>query len=408
MVQPRQLRNLDLKILLPVISLITLGFLAIYSTTRNDPAGPMSYVGRQFFSLIIGLAGFFLFLFWDWSSLKKISRPFYLIMMVILAGLIALGELTGGVKRWLAWGPFSLQPAELGKLAVIFLFAEYFSSRPRLDRFLDLLPSLGLTIVPFILIFLQPDLGTATTLWAIWLGCLIWAKVDLTFIFCLISPVLSIVAWRWPLVGLVYTALLLLFLANRRWKWLDIAVVVGLNLATGTGFKIFWNFLKAYQKRRILSFLNPGLDPLGSGYHSLQSKIAIGSGGFFGKGIFQGTQTTYQFIPEQHTDFIFTVIGEELGFIGIALVIGLLGLILYRGIRLAAEAEDGWSSFVAAGCVCLIAFQMLVNIGMTMGIMPVVGIPLPFLSFGGSALVVNLCAIGFLENIALRRRKILF
>lgn len=406
--QIRQLKNLDWQILLPVIILIILGFLAIYSTTRHDPAGPMSFIGRQAFSLVIGLAGFFLFLFLDWASLKKSSWPFYVIMMAVLAGLVLVGELSGGVKRWFVWGPFSLQPAELGKLAVIFMFAEYFSQRPRLERFTDLLPSLGLTVLPFVLIFLQPDLGTATTLWAIWFGLLVWAGVDLTILFCLISPVLSIIAWRWPLVGIGYTILLLAWLVRRRWAWPDISLVVGLNLITGTGFKVLWNLLKAYQKRRILSFINPGLDPLGSGYHSLQSKIAIGSGGFFGKGIFQGTQTTYQFIPEQHTDFIFTVVGEELGFIGIALVVGLLGLILYRGIRLAAEAEDGWSSFAAIGCVCLIGFQMLVNIGMTLGVMPVVGIPLPFLSFGGSALVVNLCAVGFLENIARRRRKILF
>lgn len=404
----RQLKNLDYKILLSAAILIALGLAAIYSTTRHDPQGPAFYLFRQSFSLVIGTVFFILFLFVSSESLKKTSWPFYLVMMAILAGLVIFGQLGGGVKRWLTWGPFSLQPAELGKLAVIFLLADYFSSRPRLNRFTDLIPSFFLTLFPFILIFLQPDLGTAATLWIVWFGLLVWAQVPLLLLFCLVSPLLSILAWRWPLAGLIYTAALLIFLINRKLRWLDLALVLALNIVSGAGFKIFWNLLQTYQKRRLLTFINPGLDPLGSGYHCLQSKIAIGSGGFFGKGIFQGTQTAYQFIPEQHTDFIFTVVGEELGFIGVLLVVGLLGLILYRGLVLAREVDDPFSSFVAAGCVTLIAFQMLVNIGMTMGIMPVVGIPLPFLSYGGSALVINLIALGFLENIALRRRKILF
>jgi rod shape determining protein RodA len=235
----------------------------------------------------------------------------------------------------------------------------------RLDNFKDLIPIFIFVGVPFLLVLKQPDLGTSLVFLAILFG--------------------------------------MLFIAGIRVKHLA-AIVAG-----GIAFMpIFWHFLKDYQKMRLTVFLDPNVDPLGSGYHIIQSKIAIGSGMLFGKGLFAGTQSQLNFLPENHTDFIFAVIGEELGFVGSVVVLTLYFILIYRGIKIAGEARDNFGMLLATGITSMLAFHVLVNVGMTAGIMPVTGIPLPLMSYGVSSLSTNLVSIGILLNIYMRRQKILF
>jgi rod shape determining protein RodA len=191
-------------------------------------------------------------------------------------------------------------------------------------------------------------------------------------------------------------------------RLMDFSLILLGNIGIGYAVAKLWSMLKDYQKARLLVFLNPESDPLGIGYHSLQAKIAVGSGGFFGKGFMHGTQTQLAFIPQQFTDFVFSALGEELGFLGSVLVLALFATVIYRAIVLASESRDFFGSMLAAGIAVMLGFQVLVNVGMTLGLMPVVGIPLPFLSFGGTALVMNMCAVGILQSIAMRRHKLLF
>ena len=235
----------------------------------------------------------------------------------------------------------------------------------KLNTFKDLIPIFIFVGIPFFLILKQPDLGTALVFIAILMG--------------------------------------MLFVAGIRLKHFVAIIIAGL-----AALPVFWYFLKDYQKERLMVFLDPNADPLGSGYHIIQSKIAIGSGMFFGKGIFSGTQSQLNFLPENHTDFIFAVVGEETGFIGALIVLLLYFIILYRGIRIASAAKDNFGMLLATGITSMFVFHILVNIGMTMGIMPVTGIPLPLMSYGISSLVMNLFSIGLLLNIYMRRQKIMF
>jgi rod shape determining protein RodA len=219
--------------------------------------------------------------------------------------------------------------------------------------------------IPFLLVLKQPDLGTSLVFLAIVFGMMFVAGISLRHLGAIVGA------------GLVF-------------------------------MPIFWHFLKDYQKKRLTVFLDPNVDPLGSGYHIIQSKIAIGSGMLFGKGLFNGTQSQLNFLPENHTDFIFAVIGEELGFVGATIILLLYLVLLYRGIKIAGAARDNFGTLLATGITSMIAFHLLVNVGMTAGIMPVTGIPLPLMSYGVSALTTNLVSIGILLNIYMRRQKILF
>ena len=265
-----------------------------------------------------------------------------------------------------------------------------------------------ITAVPVVLIFKQPDLGTAIILFVIFTGMLVWAETSGILLLLLVTPLISILLKPNIYMWLLYLGGLALYMRNTRVRLVDFLTVMIGNIGIGYAVPKAWGMLKEYQRARVLAFLNPENDPLGVGYHSLQAKIAIGSGGFFGKGFMHGTQTQLAFIPQQFTDFIFSAIGEELGFLGTLLVLALFVTLLYRAISLAGESRDFFGSMLAAGIAVLIGFQMLINIGMTLGILPVVGVPLPFISFGGTTLVVNLCAIGILQSIAMRRHKLLF
>ena len=248
---------------------------------------------------------------------------------------------------------------------MIIALAAMMEKRGKIQSLTDLAPIAGYVAVPFLLVLKQPDLGTSLVFLAIFLGMVFVAGIRLRILFG----------------------------------------IFGLGLAA---MPVLWHFLKDYQKMRIMVFLDPNVDPLGAGYHIIQSKIAIGSGLLFGKGLFGGTQSQLNFLPENHTDFIFSVVGEELGFVGCAILLLLYLIVLWRGVKIARDASDTFGRLLAVGITSMIAFHVLINVGMTMGIMPVTGIPLPLMSYGVSSLTTNIMAIAILLNIQLRRQKLLF
>ncbi|MBN2097645.1 MAG: rod shape-determining protein RodA [Candidatus Omnitrophica bacterium] len=355
-----RLKNFDVILFLVTILIFTIGLAFLYSATYQLAQGfLLRQLLRFAFGVLIGIVIFKI----DYQKWLELAYPLYGLNLVILVLVLILGEHRMGAQRWISWGNIGFQPAEFSKLVIILVLTRYLGERPAQGRGLlskELLLCFLLTGIPFILIVQQPDLGTALTL----------------------IPILFAVLYIWG------------------------ASLKTLLLILGTGIfasPIFWHLLKDYQKRRILVFINPNMDPLGAGYTIIQSKIAIGSGGLLGKGWLSGTQSQLNFLPERHTDFIFSVVGEEWGFLGALLLLLLYGILIWRAFAIAQATSSLSGRLLAAGIIVLIAFQVIVNIAMTMGVMPVVGLPLPLISHGGSALLTFLVALAMLLNIGMNR-----
>jgi rod shape determining protein RodA len=359
-------RHLDFLLLFATLALVGLGLLMVYSSTHLSPR-PFLFLRSQVLHLAAALVIGGLILVIDYRALASSARALYVLNLLALGAVLMphVGRSALGAQRWLPLGPLGqFQPSEFAKLVIVITLAKYLVDRPGPYRSLwDLVPFLAYVALPVVLIFRQPDLGTALVYGAIF-------------------------------VGMLYAA----GARRRDLAWLGAAVLAVMPL--------FWHVLKEYQRRRLLAFIHPDLDPLGSGYGIIQSKIAVGSGLVWGKGLFGGTQGVLRFVPEHHTDFIFSVIGEELGFVGAMVLLGLFVVWVSRGLRIAAEARDRFGALVAVGVVSMVAFHVFVNIGMTVGIMPITGIPLPFISYGGSALVTMLWATALLLSIGMRHQKI--
>ncbi len=325
---------------------------------------------------------------------------FYALVIVLLIGLLLKGS--SGAARWYNLGFMNLQVSEVAKLAVIFVLARYlsYSRRPvnSMRRFAYVIMLVG---VPMLLVLTQPDLGTALVFVALLIVILFWSGLPLTYMILLVSPGVSLIASSHWLSWLVFFALVLLLLnLIKPGIWFSTTTVV-VNLMSGMIMPFVWNKLHDYQKMRILVFLDPGRDPLGAGYQIIQSKVAIGSGGIWGKGYMAGTQTSLAFIPERHTDFIFSVLGEEFGFWGGLIVLTAFAALLLLGVRVAFKARNKFTSLIVIGGVTVLAFQYAVNIGMALGLMPVTGLPLPFVSYGGSSLLLSWTILGMLVNAEL-------
>lgn len=368
MFNQRLLRNLDFVLIGVTVLIVLISLVIIGSATHvNNPSDDRYwYVQRQGLFAVVNILIVFFMLNFDYKSLKRLSGFLYVLNLVMLLAVMFVGHSALGAQRWIQIGPISLQPSEFSKIIMIIALAQILDKRVgKLNTFREIIPVFIYVGIPFILVLKQPDLGTSLVFLAIVFGMIFVAGISLR----------------------------------------HLAVIVGAGLAF---LPIFWHFLKDYQKKRLTVFIDPNVDPLGSGYHIIQSKIAIGSGMLFGKGLFNGTQSQLNFLPENHTDFIFAVIGEELGFIGATLILLLYLLLLYRGIKIAGASRDNFGTLLATGITSMLAFHLLVNVGMTAGIMPVTGIPLPLMSYGVSALTTNLASIGILLNIYMRRQKILF
>src|SRR3989338_842092 len=393
-------------------ALIVIGFTAIFSATYQlqikADLDPLIFVKRQFMSLLLALTGLCLFTYFDYKHLKKAALFLYGFTIVLLVAILFPCSSAAGAQRWLQLGPVSFQPSELSKLTLIVALAAFFSERKKIQSFWQAGYLLALVGITFLLIFKQPDLGTALVFFAILLGLLTAAEASPRLLIFLVTPIISIllrpVVHLW-LVYLLAVALVLFLTRARARDWL---LILGINVGVGIALPYLWGMLKAYQRQRILAFLNPAADPYGAGYHSLQSIIAVGGGGFFGKGFMHGTQTQLQFIPEQHSDFIFSVMAEEFGFLGAAAVLALFALLIWRALVIASESRDTIGKLLASGIAVMLGFHVFANMGMVIGILPVVGIPLPFMSFGGTSLFVGLASVGILQSISMRRHKIIF
>jgi rod shape determining protein RodA len=341
--------------------------------------------------------------------IEWVAVPAYVMGLVLLAATLAVGTGAGtaaGVKSFLSIGPVRFQPAEVAKISTILVLARMLSNRDEgLNALKDLMAPSAVVAVPLGLVMLQPDLGTAMAFVGILFAMLYWAGTPVALLLLIASPVAGLILafdttyWSWYIVAVIA---FLYFYRYRLFLFESVAVVF-LNFAAGTIARPLWNTLQPYQQNRILVFLDPEVDPRGAGYQLIQSKVAIGSGGLTGKGFTLGTQKRYDFLPEQHTDFIFSVVGEELGFVGTAAAILLFGYILSRLVKMAQDSPDPFAGLVLLGIFGAWLVHIFVNIGMTVGVVPITGIPLPFVSYGGTFLLMSWVAVAIAVRVAHER-----
>ncbi|MBD2314672.1 rod shape-determining protein RodA [Desertifilum sp. FACHB-1129] len=396
-------QRVDWLLLFLSVGLTTIGGIMIRSTELN-----LGWTDWWQHWLVggIGLVLAMLLARWHYKNLLQLQWVIYAITNLSLIAVIFIGTTALGAQRWITIGGFNLQPSEFAKLGLIITLACLLHTNTA-STIPMLLKTLGIALVPWILVFLQPDLGTSLVFGAITLGMLYWGNANPGWLVLLVSPVVSAILFNIYLPGWLIWAVLLAIVAwfSLPWPRLGSIGAVGVNFAAGELGFFLWGLLKDYQKDRLILFLNPEKDPLGGGYHLIQSRIAIGAGELWGRGLNQGTQTQLNFIPEQHTDFIFSAIGEELGFVGCVAMLAVFWLICLRLVLIAQNAQDNFGSLLAIGVLSMVVFQVVVNIGMTIGLAPVTGIPLPWMSYGRSALLTNFLAIGLVESVANHQQK---
>lgn len=397
-------KKVDLSLILAALFLSGVGICLIYSTGQGPLAAAranlylkqMMWLGAGVIALACAAA--LPLRFYD-----GLAKLLYVVSLLALAAVLVIGEERYGAKRWLDLGGFLLQPSEFAKVAVILILARVLSDRRKdWTGFGSLTVPLIVALIPTALIFKEPDLGTALCLVFILFGMLYWAGVPAITLAVLLLPLGSMLCSFWGWVWLIFFAVQWVVLHYSGIPFVHYFFVMIGNGVIGTVTNRVWNSLEEYQKDRIRAFLSSGVDHLGAGYQAVQSKIAIGSGSVFGKGFLKGTQKSLAFLPQQHTDFIFAVLGEEFGFLGCLVVVLLYALIVWRGISISLRTRSRFASLVCAGVVSLLLYHVGVNILMTMGLAPVTGLPLPFVSYGGSALITTLGLIGIMAGISAR------
>lgn len=359
----RLIQNFDWVLLLLLVLIGAVSAMNLYSATYpiRDSGGFQIFI-KQLYWFLIGFFTLLVMTTFDYHLLERLAYPLYAISLMLLVLVLLIGKVSSGSQRWLFIGGIGVQPSEFAKIAIIITLAKYFTDNGdfREYRLRDLWKPFFLIALPCVLIMKEPDLGSALVIMIISFSIILFMKVNLKSLFILIFSAL-------------------------------------------VSAPFIWFTLKEYQKKRILNFLMPDMDPLGAGYHIIQSKIAIGSGLFWGKGFLKGTQTRLHFLPEQHTDFAFSVLAEEWGFFGsVALMTLYLFLILW-GLNIAMNSRDKFGTIMAVGIISIIFWQLIINISMTIGLLPVVGIPLVLFSYGGSSIVSTMAGMGILMNISMRR-----
>jgi rod shape determining protein RodA len=397
--------NVDLKTIAPTLLLLAIGVASVYSATYD--AGASMYFNRQLIWTGIGILLMLIIMVIPFRTLQLLSYPLYGFSILLLIVVLIAGKMVAGSKSWFGVAGFGLQPSEIVKVTTILALASYLSERyVNLNRFKHLSITLGFVLLPVLLIVLQPDVGTAI----IYLGMLViilyWAGASNFLMMTMIAPFAAVIATLFgttPFLIVIAVTFVTLFLLRQ--NRLAAAMVFSLTVLMGVSVQYIFGKLAPHQQKRIVTFLNPDADPLGAGYNVIQSKIAIGSGGLFGKGFLQGSQTQLNFIPAQWTDFIYCVPSEEFGFMGAFAILLFLTLFLIRGVQIASMVKSRYASLVAIGVVAAFATHTIINIGMSMGIMPVVGVPLPFLSYGGSNLLTNMIMAGLLLNMYANRKE---
>jgi rod shape determining protein RodA len=402
--------TVDQPLVLTALALSVYGMLMVYSAGQTDvPSFVASVYKSQIVWFFISLAGAWLISRASVRMLDWLTPSLYWLSVVLLVLTLVIGTGAGtaaSTKSWLTIGGVRIgQPAELAKLTAVLMLARLLASRRDAPRtLLDLWKPAFFIGLPWVLIMLQPDLGTGLVFIGIIFGMLFWAGAPWPLLLLVASPGISLVmAFSTKLWGAWFLLLVALVLYYRPYLAEGIFLVVS-NVVMGVLAPILWERLEPYQQKRLLVFLDPTTDPRQSGYHVIQSQVAIGSGGLFGRGWTEGTQKRLAFLPEQHTDFIFAVVGEEMGFIGVAVALTLFMVLFLRIVRIAERASDSFSSLIAFGLLSSWLVHVLVNVGMTLGLMPITGIPLPFFSYGGSFMLASWLAIGVLLRISTEGR----
>jgi rod shape determining protein RodA len=424
-------REVDGLLFTLTLALSIIGIILIFSA-RHAPEGVADYYMRQVIWLGISLVVFLVVLRIPLRFYEVFAYPILGFAIVLLIAVLFLGRGAGGAVRWFDLGFFNFQPSEWAKVAVVIAAARYLAAGKPHSPWQQL-AVLGLICgIPAVLILREPDLGTALVFGALFLGLAVWSRIPMWNIALLVTPFISLILANASIIEVAagdligtadannpgaggttaedvsailwaaYFAILigaLFFVRAGLWRSVGMAVI---NLAAGIASPILWNRLHHYQQMRILTFLDPSGDPHGAGYQIIQSKVAIGSGGLLGKGFLAGSQTHLKFLPAQHTDFVFAVLGEEFGLLGTTIVLTLFGLVVTRGFWIAQRTRNRFGSYLAAGITTIILFHIMVNVGMTLGMFPVTGLPLPFLSYGGSFLLAMWANIAILTVISER------
>ena len=403
--QRRFFRQLDWTLLISAAALGLLGVTMVFSATSVPGDPQFGFAVRQLIWLTLGLVAATVAASLPMRAYDGLAPYLYVVSMILLVGVLIAGQEVFGARRWLGIGSLRFQPSELAKLAAILMLARTLDDRHLNFRRLETwLKPFAVVAFPVALVLLQPDLSTSISFGVLLLATLYWAGLRFRVLLLGLLPMISALIL---LVTGSYWALALVCAGVIGWARPRLAVVV-LVVAVNTGVAIalpqVMDSLRPYQRGRIETFLNPGRDPYGAGYQIIQSRIAIGSGGVLGRGYLAGKQKSLQFLPQKHTDFIFSVVGEERGFWGTCLAIGLYLVILLRGLWIAQAARNRFAGLVAFGISMLLFYQVMVNVLMTVGWAPVTGLPLPLVSYGGTALVVTCIEIGLLMNISLRRQ----
>jgi rod shape determining protein RodA len=395
----------DFAIFIPVIILIIFGLLAIFSSTYNHPTAHGNFQKQAYFvvaSIVVFLITFSL----PQRTFHVFAIGIYLASLFFLIAVLVAGKTIFGAKAWFGVGGFGFQPSEFAKLGTILMLASWLTYKNRdINNLKDIGVAFMIGFAPIMLIMLEPDTGTSIVFSIITVAIIFWSGISLFGMFVVISPLIVILA---SMLGTIAFIIALLFVVAALFFFkkdiFNCVVVFVINLSAGFFFDYLYKVLKPHQQKRILTFLDPSSDPLGSGYNALQAKVAVGSGGIFGKGFLHGNQTQLRFIPEQWTDFIYCVIGEEFGFIGSIIVISCFFIIFIRLLKLSSNAKDPFSVLVIIGVLALLFSHFAINVGMNLGITPVIGLPLPFLSYGGSSLLVTMIMIGIVLNIYKNRK----
>ena len=385
--------------------LTAIGLASIYSATYD--AGSSVYFQRQLIWAVLGTIGLVTMLFVSPRTIETVAIIIHIIILCILAVVPFVGKTVAGTTAWIDLGYFNFQPSEVAKITTILVLALYLSKHNASVRSFKTLATAGLIVaIPMGLVLLQADVGTSLIFFLMYIPVVFWAGASPFIVIVLTAPfIVGLAALIGTSALLVALGILLVALILLRENGFASAVVFGFNSAIAVSIQVLYDRLAPHQQSRIANFIEPGSDPLGVGYNVIQSKVAIGSGGLTGKGFLNGTQTQLNFIPAQWTDFIFCVPGEEFGFIGASIVLVLLGIVFIRGIRIASIVKSKFASLVAIGFIGILFFHTVINIGMTVGLTPVIGIPLPFLSYGGSALFSKLIMVGLLSAFYANRKE---
>ncbi|MEJ5304396.1 MAG: rod shape-determining protein RodA [Ignavibacteria bacterium] len=400
-------RDLDLYLFISSFLIIVIGLVSIYSSTYNLPYLHINFYKQLTFAILGLLLGLIVYNL-PLKVFNLAALPFYIISILLLVIVLFIGKKVSGNQNWINIGFFSLQPSEISKFAVILMLSSIYSRKDfNVNSIKGFLTVSLIVAIPAMLIVLQKDIGTAIVFFSIFLFGLFWNGLSGFSVFVLISPiivaVLSLLGFIPLLISLIFVIVVLIYFKKELFLSLGI---FGLNLSAAILVELFFKFLSPHQINRIKNFLDPNYDPLGSGYNALQAKIAVGSGGLFGKGFMSGSQTQLKFIPEQWTDFIFCVVGEEFGFVGSVFVLILYFIVISRLLYIARTTDSVFRSSVIIMIISVFLTHIFINIGMTIGLVPVIGIPLPLMSYGGSALVTNMMMIATALNFYRHRTSL--